>query len=701
MPLRYNPIKILTFLMFFNPVTSSNAQQSVAINDCIKSQIEIKNQIKICQSIIQTQLEPNNSIPKVDILLKIMNLATRSGNFQLARDTELQVQQIGEQLNTTQRHRFLRRQGILDYRQGNLPQALIKFKQAKRQAQANADKNQLSKSLSDIGTANMAMMQYSEALSAFRESLSLKEKFATSKSVAVTLNNIGNVYRHLGDWSQAVNFYQRAIVIYQQNNDANKLAHSRENLALVYAKLNRNNEAIQLLEQSLEHFKKEQNQHASLRLLILLARQESDTNKLTKAENYLRAAEKIELLIGTSDQSTSLKLELGKLLSRQGHFQQANAMFHSGIEFAKSQKDKNNYLLLLNAATDNAVMFKQWKTAFSLQQKITQANADNFQNSFNESLAKIRGEFEFEQQQKEISLLSKDNKIQQLELVSRRVEAVALSLALVTLVLITVLASYWQWNKRRQIKSQLEAEINFHHQQFQQLGTSYNSLKSAFGQLEQAIMIVNNQQQIIFHNVAMQTLLQRGERQLNNTTIQEIIPLSNQRFWHFWNSDSDIESHHFKKIEVSIDSKPHTFNLQISTSDTDQSIVIFMLSPADTTQSPLLLAIKSEAEFHKQLVDLMLTSLETWEQATQSSRIELAEKSAIWRVSVDEGRLRTRSFDRYLSLKTLPKRPRWREVIRTAHFVLAECELDTEQKNQLSTKLEIVSQFLRQQALLN
>ncbi len=78
-------------------------------------------------------------------------------------------------------------------------------------------------------------------------------------------------------------------------------------------------------------------------------------------------------------------------------------------------------------------------------------------------------------------------------------------------------------------------------------------------------------------------------------------------------------------------------------------------------------------EFRQDLVELMADSLETWERATGKTRVDLAESSGIWRVTIDEGRLRTRAMDRYLSLAQLPKQPRWREVLRTAYFVLGEC----------------------------
>jgi hypothetical protein len=62
--------------------------------------------------------------------------------------------------------------------------------------------------------------------------------------------------------------------------------------------------------------------------------------------------------------------------------------------------------------------------------------------------------------------------------------------------------------------------------------------------------------------------------------------------------------------------------------------------------------VSSEGEYRQQLVTLMRSALHTWEVTTQKSKIELAEESSIWAVSIDDGRLRTLTFDRYSRIET-------------------------------------------------
>ena len=109
--------------------------------------------------------------------------------------------------------------------------------------------------------------------------------------------------------------------------------------------------------------------------------------------------------------------------------------------------------------------------------------------------------------------------------------------------------------------------------------------------------------------------------------------------------------------------------------------------------------VSSEGEYRQQLVTLMRAALHTWEVTTQKSKIELAEESNIWAVSIDDGRLRTRTFDRYLRLEQLPKIPRWREVVRTAYFVLSNPEIEPETRHALEAELEKTKAILKKTAI--
>ncbi|MGO4775946.1 hypothetical protein AB4084_10655, partial [Lysobacter sp. 2RAB21] len=105
--------------------------------------------------------------------------------------------------------------------------------------------------------------------------------------------------------------------------------------------------------------------------------------------------------------------------------------------------------------------------------------------------------------------------------------------------------------------------------------------------------------------------------------------------------------------------------------------------------------------FRRTLVELMLASVDAWERATGTGRLEFAEKSRIWRVNIDDGRLRARALERYLSLSKLPRNPRWRDVLRSAYFVLGRGEeLPAETRAVLQSRVDAVLAYTRRDALV-
>ncbi|PCK33150.1 tetratricopeptide repeat protein [Pseudoalteromonas piscicida] len=91
------------------------------------------------------------------------------------------------------------------------------------------------------------------------------------------------------------------------------------------------------------------------------------------------------------------------------------------------------------------------------------------------------------------------------------------------------------------------------------------------------------------------------------------------------------------------------------------------------------------------MVEVMTLTLTLWEQSSGKTRVELAEESKAWKVNIDDGRLRVRTLERYLNIKTLPKKPRIRNIVTTAQYVLTQCQdthFDTKPLSQKVTQLE-------------
>ena len=118
---------------------------------------------------------------------------------------------------------------------------------------------------------------------------------------------------------------------------------------------------------------------------------------------------------------------------------------------------------------------------------------------------------------------------------------------------------------------------------------------------------------------------------------------------------------------------------------------------ADEPRHAAPLSAARDAEFRHALVVLMFDALECWER-NGGTRITLAERSGIWHVTCDDGRLRVRSMERYLSPARLPKQPRWRDVLRSAHYVLSHAPLSDADRARVLAAEEKVRTLARRRA---
>ncbi|MEA1675503.1 hypothetical protein [Nitrospirillum sp. BR 11163] len=105
--------------------------------------------------------------------------------------------------------------------------------------------------------------------------------------------------------------------------------------------------------------------------------------------------------------------------------------------------------------------------------------------------------------------------------------------------------------------------------------------------------------------------------------------------------------------------------------------------------------LDANEEFRRCIVDVMTLALDFWHHAKRKGKIELAEESGLWRVYMDRSSLQTRTLDKYLLVETLPRNPRWRDVVRTAEFVLRHCPDTGAEREGVREALGRLKQHLR------
>ncbi|PCJ22688.1 MAG: hypothetical protein COA96_13640 [SAR86 cluster bacterium] len=114
-----------------------------------------------------------------------------------------------------------------------------------------------------------------------------------------------------------------------------------------------------------------------------------------------------------------------------------------------------------------------------------------------------------------------------------------------------------------------------------------------------------------------------------------------------------------------LDRRLHYLELSAETlfSSSENSSDSNSIDPAETP--------RTSTEIRSSLVELLNKAVHYWESTTNKTKVELAEESGLWIVHLEQrGVFRARTLERHQKLETLPKSPRWKEILQTTQFVL-------------------------------
>lgn len=500
--------------------------------------------------------------------------------------------------------------------------------------------------------------------------------------LAPVLNNIGDVYREQEAWAEADRHYAEAEALYAAADRRVDVAHTQERRALVAASRGDREGAERTLAAAYAQLEAE-GAHAMAQS-ALASRLEIALDGVDLASIKARAAELRAYTRAPPSAETSLLLARAERLA--GQLDAAERWLAEADELTdRSDSGRLDLVreraLLAQAQGRPDLAAAHFAVALTLQQAQHQQRAAN-------SLAVLRVRYELSEKERQLAELSASEVRSQLQLQQLRSERHWLQ-AGVALTLCGLLALGWYGRQRRR-RLRLDAaqalrESRAHYRELEQR----LHLQSA----RQVQLLQVMQRPALLVDDAGTILAANAEAMAAIGIDSNGMPLAACAV-----SDDSASSERLARpeelagdagVRVRWRADPQrTWRLQVHALAGDACALLVLLPAAEAAEAPAAVPFWSREPQRRALVDLMRLALALFETATGKTRIDLAERSRIWRVTVDDGRLRVRALERYLSLARLPQQPRWREVLRTAYFVLSECDLEAPKRAELASKAD-------------
>jgi PAS domain-containing protein/predicted negative regulator of RcsB-dependent stress response len=594
---------------------------------------------------------------------------------------------------------LVRMRGNVLFRRERIMEAVPYYDCALSMSRSAGDAHAEAIALNNLGTAWRRLGEPLPALEALDRALTLQTR-RSGLLYANTMMNLADLHRDLRDTETAMREYRLALAAFQAEGAHAGVGHVLESMGVLAFDRNAMSEAEGYLRDALRAHG--QAGHASVYLMRTYAGLIRVSLQAERPDDARRwAAEALDFARRTRAQLPApLQVQIAEVERRGGRSVAATRRLQTALD-ALSTKDPDR-LAVLDALADLRARAGDAAGALALtgQARDLQRALDEAKQA--QSLAVLRFRVD---RDRAVQALANENARER-----QRVRIVSWS-AFAILVALTAWFLHQLWRVRlREVarRAQHDADVAHYRRLAEALRLDHRVLQAALDSRDDALCLLDGSGRVLAVNAGATALIRRSRTELVGTPFVDALEETTRDAWHHALDRLDETGSAGFDIRIAGTEAP----LQATLSDhgSDEGVLLLRLAGASSAASgdggalPGFASVSEEggleAGFREALVELMLSAVEVWERASGLNRLELAERSRIWRVSIDGGRLRARTLDRYLSLAKLPRNPHWRDVLRTAYFVLGQADIDEAARARLQARVDAVIGFTRRSAMV-
>lgn len=327
--------------------------------------------------------------------------------------------------DSVSRYEWVRRRGVLAYRQQQIGEALGHFECALGLAERNGDDAAVAKQLRNIGSAQRRIGDYRAALRTLERGLQAMRD-GNDPAIGGTLSNIADVYRDIADNKQAERYYREAEIAFRRVGDRVEAAHVSNSLALLALDRRDTASARTMLETALQALRDENDRRYQLPLYAVLAQvaiaEGEPQRAMQTAASGLAIAEEYDLPI-----PPVLYLQAARADRLLGRHESAKARLQ--IALAQHLDSDSDRAALLQELANTLEASGRDAEAIAILREAQDAQARDMRAQSDRQLAWLRTRFESAESERTIAILRQRTLL--LWLAVALVLAVSLGLALI------------------------------------------------------------------------------------------------------------------------------------------------------------------------------------------------------------------------------------------------------------------------------
>jgi tetratricopeptide (TPR) repeat protein len=295
------------------------------------------------------------------------------------------------------------------------------------------DEKGMAASYNNLGVAYRNQGALDKALEYYITSLRLYTKLDNKEGIATTKNNIANIYSIKKDYGQAMKYLEESYALLTQMGDKFKVIGSMNNLGNLYSD-------IQLYEKAQKYYSEAYQLSEANGLkygdpLSNLGNIFFRQNNYPKAIDYYLKALDIEKENNNRLGMLNIMTNLGIAYSKSKQLAQASKYLKEAENLSTELQAYTSLPTIHKASADNFANQGKWKDAYEMQVKYDEARERIYGDESSRNIAQMEMVMDFQEKEKEIEILKREDEIKTLELRNSR-----LFIILVILGVLVVLA---------------------------------------------------------------------------------------------------------------------------------------------------------------------------------------------------------------------------------------------------------------------
>ena len=306
--------------------------------------------------------------------------------------------------------------GLLYWKKDQFIPAYQYFRISLKISTAKNLKREEAQALNYIGLIYWKWSEYPSALDYFAQALTIKEKLKDTFEIGVTLNNIANIYNELNRPDEAIIYASRCLISSQNLKNKYVFGRALNNLGVSYFKKNDFARSINYQNKSLEIKVEGVDLVGEAYSLSDLGEVYFAKKDFAKALAYFQKALSIWDTLHDSFGISKTTLNLGKVYAAQKLWAEAEAAFSKSLLEAKNNQNKKNIAQAYLALSSLYEAKQEYQKALETHKLYSLVSDSLLNTATSDKVAELRVISEMDEKEKEVELLTKEKKIQSLEI---------------------------------------------------------------------------------------------------------------------------------------------------------------------------------------------------------------------------------------------------------------------------------------------